>query len=164
MKLLQFSCEHMHVHLQAWLFAHFMKYMHIFKTVLFTKVLMQGYVMAQPPCWLDRVASFLRAHLWSLASNVLHCFFLQRVRIHFTTFETEHWDHVYVYDGGTTRDTLLSSQSGSGLPGDITTNGNIALVRYTTDRTIIKPGFTIQYSAVWGKFILTFLLRLHKLL
>ena len=95
----------------------------------------------------------------------MHCFYLQRVRIHFTKFSIESgYDNVFVYDGGTTSDPLLRSATGTGLPGDVTTNGNVALVRYKTDVSIILSGFTIQYSTIPGKFTITFLLCLRKII
>ena len=82
--------------------------------------------------------------------------YLQFVRLHFNKFSLEQsqscYDSLSIYDGRSATASLITKLCGSYLPGDITTSGNYVFIYFTSDVSNTNTGFTIQYSAVGGKF------------
>ena len=80
-----------------------------------------------------------------------HVFF-QHVRLHFTAFNLDCCDYVYIYDGNDLTARLIRRLHGYGLPDNITSSGNTVFVYFTTNGCCNSGGFTIQYSTLDGKF------------
>jgi len=70
-----------------------------------------------------------------------------KVQVSFTSFDTEDgYDFVRIYDGNSTESPLLGSFSGSSLPPTFTSTGSAILIVFTTDGSLQKDGWSIQYS------------------
>jgi cubilin len=71
------------------------------------------------------------------------------VQLSFSSFDTEfQYDEVRVYDGTTTSAALLGTYSGSTLPASVTSTGNAMLVRFTSDATIARGGFSASWASI----------------
>jgi cubilin len=71
------------------------------------------------------------------------------VQLSFSSFDTEfRYDEVRVYDGTTTSAALLGTYSGSTLPASVTSTGNAMLVRFTSDATIARGGFSASWASI----------------
>ena len=76
---------------------------------------------------------------------------LQRVQLHFVSFDVEahsrcNYDSVRIYDGRGTSAPLMRTICGDSLPGDVTSSGNTMFVRFQTDGSATRSGFSIYYS------------------
>ena len=76
---------------------------------------------------------------------------LQRVQLHFVSFDVEDesdcdYDSVRIYDGQDTSAPLMRNICGDTLPGDVTSSGNTMFVRFKTDVSGNRNGFSIYYS------------------
>ncbi|KAI0233877.1 Cubilin [Lamellibrachia satsuma] len=76
---------------------------------------------------------------------------LQRVQLHFVSFDLEaergcNYDSVRIYDGRGTSAPLMRTICGDSLPGDVTSSGNTMFVRFQTDDSGTRSGFSIYYS------------------
>jgi hypothetical protein len=71
------------------------------------------------------------------------------VRLAFTSFHTEQ-DHdiLYIYDGPDENATLIGSYSGTSLPPVIESTGNSLYLRFITNSSVQKPGWTASYSSI----------------
>lgn len=68
------------------------------------------------------------------------------VQLTFTAFNTESGlDFVKIYNGETTSAPLLGTYSGTTIPGTVTASSGKMLVRFTSNATTKKPGFTANY-------------------
>jgi hypothetical protein len=77
----------------------------------------------------------------------------QRVRLSFTVFDLENsYDFLEVYDGSSTAATRLGRYTGTTLPPVLTaSNAAGALtLRFTTDGSVVRPGFEATVSCVAG--------------
>ncbi|KAI0215046.1 Exoskeleton protein RP43 [Lamellibrachia satsuma] len=76
----------------------------------------------------------------------------KRMRLHFTRFNLEYgrsscpYDRVKIYDGSSVYAPLKGTYCGSRVPSDITSSGNVVFVSFTSDHSITRSGFWIQYS------------------
>jgi PKD repeat protein len=69
------------------------------------------------------------------------------VTLSFQEFNTEFdYDFVSVYDGLNSSGTLLGTFSGNTLPPDLTSNSGQMFIRFTSDGSITRPGWTASYS------------------
>eukprot|EP01043_Picozoa_sp_COSAG02_P046540 COSAG02_NODE_4363_length_5449_cov_10.058692_1_plen_1673_part_10 len=65
----------------------------------------------------------------------------------FTSFETEaNWDFVYVYDGDTADAPQLGVCHGTECPGRFVGSAEAALVRFTSDGSVTRQGFSASYT------------------
>ncbi|KAI0242258.1 Exoskeleton protein RP43 [Lamellibrachia satsuma] len=79
----------------------------------------------------------------------------KRVKLHFTKFDIEYsrrrrcpYDKVKIYDGSNANAPLIGTYCGTRKPGDKISKDNTMFVSFTTDRSVTKAGFRIQYSAI----------------
>ena len=88
-----------------------------------------------------------RSCIFRVCGDVVGVLCSQNVRLKFKAFDVEYgnsgcpYDKLKVYDGHSTRDTLIGTYCGSRLPADIVSTGRALHVTFTTDRTVTKPGF-----------------------
>ena len=87
-------------------------------------------------------------------SNYSDCYWLitpagaETVKLTFTSFNTEsNYDKLYVYDGITTSDPLLGTYSGSSIPPATTANSGKMLVRFVSDVSTVKSGWSAKYTS-----------------
>ena len=67
---------------------------------------------------------------------------MSQMVLHFTGFNVEPmWDQVYVYDGPDTTAAEVASLDGTAIPADIVSTGNTLTVRFTSDSSMVYPGF-----------------------
>ena len=85
--------------------------------------------------------------------NNMQCMWLIEVpsgtiRLSFTQFNTEAgYDFVKVYDGSSVSAQLLTQPlSGASPPGSITSSSNMMYVVFTTDSSVVGPGFQASYQ------------------
>jgi len=72
---------------------------------------------------------------------------LQLVSLDFTVFQTESCcDFVYVYDGDSTKSTLLQTLSGTINPDRIISTQRSLFIRFTSDPTDTDIGFAATYT------------------
>jgi len=68
------------------------------------------------------------------------------ITLTFSKFNTEAGNDILrIYQGGTTSDVLLGEYSGDNIPPSVTVAGNKALITFTTNNSIQKPGWFITY-------------------
>jgi len=68
------------------------------------------------------------------------------ITLSFSQFNTETDQDVFkVYQGTSTNDLLVAEYSGNNVPPSITIQGNKALITFTTNNTIEKPGWFLTY-------------------
>ncbi|XP_049544721.1 cubilin homolog [Anopheles darlingi] len=93
--------------------------------------------------------------------NNLNCEYLislpigSRVEIQFTKFHLEasedcKFDYLEVFDGRTTDDPSLGKFCGDRLPAGYTSTGNVLLLKFRTDWSAPKPGFSLTYKIKCG--------------
>lgn len=73
------------------------------------------------------------------------------VELNFLSFNLETgWDYLYVYDGEDASAPLIGTYSGTQLPngGTITSSGSALTVIFTTDGSVTRPGFHIEYQCI----------------
>ena len=86
----------------------------------------------------------------------------QVVRLDFYTFNTESCcDYVRVYDGCTTGDPSIGSYSGDNIPASILSTGNALLIRFTSDGSVTRQGFSATASGVGNMTLECYLLKLN---
>ena len=76
---------------------------------------------------------------------------LQRVQLSFVSFGLEansncSYDNVSIYDGTDRSAPLLGTFCGESLPDAVTSSDNTMIVRFKTDRSETRSGFSIYYS------------------
>ena len=70
------------------------------------------------------------------------------ITIAFNRFNTETgYDVVNIYKGSSTSDSLVATLSGSNLPPSVVVYSNKALVTFTTNNSVTKPGWYASYAA-----------------
>ena len=71
----------------------------------------------------------------------------QIFELHFTAFEIEcKYDHLTITDGDGT--TLMEKSCGNTLPADITSTSNIVKLRFITDGSATRTGWSVSWIAV----------------
>ena len=87
----------------------------------------------------------------SVAScHVMFC--LQRVHLHFKSFDVEtadgdcSFDSVKVYSGDSDKAPLQNTFCGDDLPGDVTSAGNSLFISFLSDRSKTGGGFSVEYK------------------
>jgi hypothetical protein len=68
------------------------------------------------------------------------------ITVHFSEFDLLAGDTVYVYDGGTTSDSLLGAFSGTTMPTDMTSSTNLMLLVFKTDASGNGKGWYAEYT------------------
>ena len=82
-------------------------------------------------------------------SNV--CVF-QRVLLRFNRFKLEYgssscpYDRVKIFDGSSGQSTLKGTYCGTNVPSNFLSSSNVAFVSFTSDLSVVLPGFNIHYS------------------
>lgn len=72
------------------------------------------------------------------------------ITFNFLTFVTEQgWDFVEIFEGPDSTARMLGSFSGTTLPASITVNGGQAWVRFRTDGSGTREGFTLNYTGTF---------------
>jgi hypothetical protein len=70
------------------------------------------------------------------------------IAINFPSFNTEAgYDFVRIYSGTDANATLVGSYSGTTNPGTVLVVGNAAFVTFTSDASVVRPGFELCYTA-----------------
>jgi len=70
------------------------------------------------------------------------------VKLTFTSFQTESGnDKIYIYDGTTVNDPLLATYSGTSIPASVTANSGKMLVRFTSNASTTKAGWSAKYTS-----------------
>ncbi|MBL4655477.1 MAG: T9SS type A sorting domain-containing protein, partial [Bacteroidia bacterium] len=70
------------------------------------------------------------------------------IDLSFKTFDTEaDADSVFVYDGGTTSDSLLGVFSGTNLPGNLSSSAGTMLIHFKTDNDSTQAGWKAKYTS-----------------
>ena len=77
------------------------------------------------------------------------CF--QRVLLRFKRFNLEYasscqYDRVMIFDGSSALSTLKGKYCGTNVPSNFVSSSNVVFVSFTSDLSVVRPGFTIQYS------------------
>jgi len=73
----------------------------------------------------------------------------KQMQISFNSFNVESgYDYLYIYDGPTTSSPLLATYSGTSIPADITSSGQFLTIRFTSDNTVTRPGYSIALSCI----------------
>jgi len=73
---------------------------------------------------------------------------LTQIQLYFNGFDLESCcDHVIVYDGASYNSNILLWASGQGLPYPVYSSSNYMLVTFTTDSSVVRPGFSANYYA-----------------
>ncbi|CAL1537017.1 unnamed protein product [Lymnaea stagnalis] len=90
---------------------------------------------------------------WEYCDWVINASLGFKVELNFQTFYLEYqkdceYDYVIVYDGVNDSGPVLGTFCGNKLPGRIISESPSLLVRFTTDNTINKKGFTLQFIKV----------------
>nr|XP_006820566.1 PREDICTED: suppressor of tumorigenicity 14 protein homolog [Saccoglossus kowalevskii] len=70
------------------------------------------------------------------------------IQLTFTAFDTESYDHVYVYDGLSTYNSLLLDASGSFVPAPVLSSGNTLYVVFDSDSSVTHTGFYATYTTL----------------
>ncbi|UII19764.1 CUB domain-containing protein [Fulvivirga ligni] len=89
-------------------------------------------------------------------SNNLNCRWLimpegaEQIVIDFTEFNTEsNFDRIEIYEGpNAVSEAFTFAWSGGSLPGTVVVNGGAALIKFTTDESIVGDGWSLDYSTV----------------
>jgi hypothetical protein len=68
------------------------------------------------------------------------------ITISFTSFDTDPGDVVRIYDGEDSDAPLIGEFSGSTIPSEVTSSGNIVCVTFTTDASGTGPGWFAEFS------------------
>jgi hypothetical protein len=70
------------------------------------------------------------------------------ITLNFNRFNTEGTNDILtVYEGGTTVSPVAAQFSGDNMPGSLTVNSNKALVTFTSNGSVSKPGWFISYTS-----------------
>ncbi|HOY32603.1 MAG TPA: C10 family peptidase [Bacteroidales bacterium] len=70
------------------------------------------------------------------------------VKLTFTSFNTESAnDKLYVYNGTSTNDPLLGTFSGTALPSAVTASSGKMLLRFVTNASVTKSGWSAKYTS-----------------
>ncbi|KAK2164215.1 hypothetical protein NP493_1426g00021 [Ridgeia piscesae] len=83
-----------------------------------------------------------------------HRLVVQRVHLHFLSFEVEYnkkgcyYDYLNVYDGDTISAPRLAKLCGDKRPEDILSSNNSLLLVFITDKTKTFGGFVIVYKEI----------------
>jgi hypothetical protein len=73
---------------------------------------------------------------------------VETIRLEFSRFNThDQSDKLVIYDGGDMTAPILAELSGDTIPPIITTTGNKAFVKFTSDGSGTAPGFLLNYYA-----------------
>ncbi|MBK7127760.1 MAG: PKD domain-containing protein [Crocinitomicaceae bacterium] len=73
----------------------------------------------------------------------------QSPQLNFTSFSIESgWDDLYIYDGATTGSPLIGSYTGTGSPGVVTASGSCITIQFTSDGSVVYPGWAATISCV----------------
>ncbi|XP_037800568.1 exoskeleton protein RP43-like [Penaeus monodon] len=72
----------------------------------------------------------------------------KRVRLTWQSFELEIYDTAEVADPCTGLPYSWSTYTGTELPPPFTASGKELIIRFTTDVSVILPGFSLSYEAV----------------
>jgi len=72
---------------------------------------------------------------------------INSITLHFYNFETNPEDTLYIYDGNSENSDLIGAFSGSGIPEDITTTGDEAFIRFTTDNQTNASGWLMGFTS-----------------
>ena len=69
------------------------------------------------------------------------------IQISFSQFDVENnYDFLYIYDGPDDTAPQLAILSGTSLPSDYTSSSNVISIKFTSDASIVKPGFAFAIS------------------
>ena len=69
------------------------------------------------------------------------------IQLFFTNFTTEsNYDTVFVYDGNNINNSNIGTFSGNAVPESITSSGRDIFIRFTSDSSSTRIGFSIQYQ------------------
>ncbi len=70
------------------------------------------------------------------------------VKLKFNSFKTESGnDKLYIYDGTTTNDPLLATYSGSNTPAAVKASSGKMLVRFVSNASVTKAGWSASYTS-----------------
>lgn len=85
----------------------------------------------------------------------LNCSFLidpgcaDSLTLTFSQFDLElNWDYLYIYDGTTAAAPLLGVYTGNGLPPTFTSTSGAFFITFTTDVSVVRPGFAATWTSV----------------
>ncbi len=70
------------------------------------------------------------------------------VKLTFTSFNTQSgYDKLYIYNGTSTNDPLLATYSGTTLPASVTASSGKMLLRFVTNASTTKSGWSAKYTS-----------------
>lgn len=71
------------------------------------------------------------------------------IQLSFSRFNVENnFDYLYIYDGTDDSAPQLAQLSGTSLPSDYTSSSNVISIKFTSDGSIVRVGFTFTISCI----------------